>query len=358
LGTFGLVFLAIAALFAADTFLAKTERAERLVEAARLFERGRVLMQRGQDGEAIEPITNAISIERGNRNYHRVLAQAQLDAGKTADAEATLTDLLQSESSDGLASLLMARVLVKTGRFAQAVSYYHRAIYGNWSEDATENRLRARFELIDLLAQRNSKEELLAELLAVQDRAPQDLKTLTRIARLFLQAGSPARAADVFRAILQITPANADAYAGLGEAEFARGNYRAAQRDFQATLRFAPENEAARERLGSINELLTLDPTIRTLEPPERFRRTLKLVELTLDQASRCSAQNPSSELPGLIEAAHQVLKAHVRATRQSEASDSNLDLAEKLWKALGKECKPPPATDSPLALVMARLAQ
>ena len=62
-----------------------------------------------------------------------------------------------------------------------------------------ENRLRVRFELIDLLAQRNSKEELLAELLPIQDEAPRDLKTRTQMGRLFLLAGSPARAADIFR---------------------------------------------------------------------------------------------------------------------------------------------------------------
>ena len=50
--------------------------------------------------------------------------------------------------------------------------------------------------------------------------------------RLFLLAGSPARAADVFRGILHDSPANAEAHAGLGEAEFARDNYRAAQRRF------------------------------------------------------------------------------------------------------------------------------
>ena len=170
LGTFGLVFLAIAALFVVDTFLAKTERAESLVEAARLFEQGRVLMQRGENAEAIERIKDAISIERGNRDYLRTLAQAQFAAGKTADAESTLTELLQSDSTDGLASLIMARVLVKEERFAEAISYFHRAIYGRWNEDAAENRLRARFELIDLLAQRDSKEELLAELLPIQDQ--------------------------------------------------------------------------------------------------------------------------------------------------------------------------------------------
>ena len=170
LGTFALVFLAIAALFAADMFLAKTERAESQVEAARLFEQGRVLMQRGENAEAIERIKDAISIERGNRDYLRTLAQAQFAAGRTADAESTLTELLQSDSTDGLANLIMGRVLVKEGRFEEAISYFHRAIYGHWNEDAAENRLRVRFELIDLLAQRNSKEELLAELLPVQDQ--------------------------------------------------------------------------------------------------------------------------------------------------------------------------------------------
>jgi hypothetical protein len=46
-----------------------------------------------------------------------------------------------------------------------------------------------------------------------------------------------------------------------------------------------------------------------------------------------------------------------VSAARQSDAAESNLDLAEQLWAAR-KECKPPPPADSPLALVMARIAQ
>ena len=175
-----------------------------------------------------------MAIERGNRDYLRTLAQAQFAAGRTADAESTLTELLQSDSTDGLASLMMGRVLVKEGRFAEAVSYFHRAIYGRWNEDAAGNRLRARFELIDLLAQRNSKEELLAELLPVQDQGPRDLKIRTRLGRLFLLAGSPARAAEVYRGILHDAPANADAYAGLGEAEFARGELSRGAAQFSA----------------------------------------------------------------------------------------------------------------------------
>ena len=357
LGTFGLVFLAIAALFVVDTFLARTERAETLVEAARLFERGRVLMQDGENAKAIEPIKDAIAIERQNRDYLRTLAQAQFAAGKAADAESTLTELLQSDSTDGLASLIMARVMVNQGRSPEAISYFHRAIYGRWNDDAAKNRLRARFELIDFLAQHNSQEELLAELLPVQDQAPRDLKARTRIGRLFLQAGSPARAADTFRGILHDAPANAEAYEGLGEAEFVRGNYTAAEREFQATLRLAPDDEAARRRLDICNELLMLDPTMRGLGPMERFRRSLKLVRLARDEISQCIGPNPPPELRELLDKAGKELEAHVSSARQSEMSEGNLDLAEQIWQARKMQCTSPPTADSALALVMARLA-
>ena len=358
LATMSLVFLAIAAIFVADTFLAKTERAESYVEAARLFRQGQDLLLRGENAGAIERIKDALVIERGNRDYLLTLAQVQLTAGKTADAEATLTEVLQSDSTDGLASLIMGRVLVKEGRFVEAISYFHRAVYGHWNQDSTENQLRARFELIDLLAQRSSKEELLAELLPVEDDAPRDLKTRIRLGRLFLLAGSSARAADILRGIVHDAPSNADAYAGLGEADFARGNYRTAQRDFQTALRLTPEDQASRQRLDLCNELLLLDPTTHGLSQEEHFRRSLKLVELTLGETSQCVGQNPSPELQGLLDNAAMALRGHVRAARQSEFSESNLDLAEQLWQARKKECKSPPVADSPLALVLARIAQ
>lgn len=358
LGTLVLVFLAIAALFVVDVSLARLERVESRVEAARLFEGGSVLMQRGDNAEAIERIKDAIAIERSNRDYRRRLAQAQVAAGNTADAEATLGDLLQSDSTDGLATLIMGRVLVKEGRFVEAITYYRRAIYGHWNQDEAGNRLRVRFELIDLLAQRNSKEELLAELLPAQEQAPRDLQTQTQLGRLFLLAGSPSRASDVFRGILHNAPANADAHAGLGEAEFARGNYRVADRCFQTALRLAPDDQATRQRLDLCNELLRLDPTLRGLGPAERFHRSLKLVELTLDETRQCAGQNPSTELQGLLDGAGKALKARVRAAHESEVSESDLDLAEQLWQARRKECKSPPAMESPLTLVLARLAQ
>ena len=83
----------------------------------------------------------------------------------------------------------------------------------------------------------------MAELLPLQYEAPDNLQTRKRIARLYLLAGSPSRALDLFKEILRQQPQDFDAYAGLGEAEFARGNYRTARTNFMVALRLKPADE-------------------------------------------------------------------------------------------------------------------
>ncbi len=353
LRTFSLVALAIGAFFAADTFLARTEEAESRIEAARLFELGQRLLDRGHSAESVDRFKDALEIERANRGYKRLLAQAQLAAGQAADAEATLNDLLLSDSTDGPANLTMGRVLLKEGRVREAISYYHRAVYGQWKDDAQSNRLKVRFELIDLLAQQNSQEELLAELLAVQDQMPGDVAARLRTGRLFLAAGSSARAADVFRQVLKDQPANADAYAGLGESDFARGDYRAAQSDFQSALRLNPGDQADAKRLDLSNRVLALDPAVRGIGAAERFRRSRELVQMTFDAAA-CMGPNPPLEL---VDEAQKALKARVSAAGEDEATEANLDLAGQLWQARKSGCKPAPDPDDPLGLVLAKAA-
>jgi tetratricopeptide (TPR) repeat protein len=358
IGTFSLTLLAIAGLFTGDTFLAAVDRKESDVEAARLFSEGQVLISKGDNAKAIDRLNDAIAIERGNRVYLRTLAEAQLATGKTADAEKTADDLLDSEPTDGEASLLMARALTKEGRYPDAISYFHRAVYGRWDQDEEGNRRRARAELIDLLARRNSKEELLAELLAVQ-AAPQDNKARLQLGELFLQAGSPARALDVFRNVLRSEPENAAAYQGLGDAEFSQGNYRLAQRHLQTAMRLAPDDATIRRRLEVCNQLLELDPMLRGLPAGERYSRSLKLVDLTLGEVNQCQAQVPPADLQPLVDRANAALKARINEAHQGDASEANLDIAEQLWQVRKKEeCSAPADPNRPLALVLARLTQ
>lgn len=352
------ILTAMVTLSAANTFLARTERAESAAEAARLFSEGRSLMRRGENAAAIGRIQDAILIDRSNRDYSRTLAEARLAAGQTREAEATLTDLLQSDSTDGLANLLMGRVLARENRYVEAVSYYHRAVYGAWKEDEAGNRLRARFELIDLLARQNSKGELLAELLPVQDALQADPKARVRFGRLFLLAGSPGRAASIFQGVVNDDPANAEARAGLGEADFAQGNYRAAQRNFAAAIRLAPDDNASRRRLELCDQLLAMDPGVRGLGAAERLRRSRQLVELTIQSAGECPGANASGELKNQLATAALAARARVNEARQGEVAEALVDQALRLWQLRGKECTSPADASSPVALLMARLAE
>jgi hypothetical protein len=67
---------------------------------------------------------------------------------------------------------------------------------------------------------------------------------------------------------------------GIGDAELARGNFRAAQASFQRASRLNPDDRSVRERLVLCEDVLALDPTGRGLTSAERYRRSIKLVEL------------------------------------------------------------------------------
>ncbi len=347
--TLALVFLAIAALSAADTFLARTERSENRAEAERLAAAGRA----ANPVEAVADFKSAIAIERENPDYRLALGEAQLAAGELADAEGTLNELLSRDSTSGRANLALARVLAKEGRIPEAVSAYHRAIYGHWDRDPQANRVKVRLELVKLLAQQSSKEELLAELLPLLDVAPDDLDLRKELGNLFLAAGSAPRAAEIFREILRTHPQDPDAYAGLGEAEFASGNYQTARGDFQIASDLRPMDLAIQRRLELCKAVLALDPMRRGLGPEEQYRRSLKMLDLATAAIERCSLTSDA------VEDARKAMDNHPGPARLSEALESNLNLAEQLWKIREQECKQGPTPEEePLRLVLAKIAQ
>jgi len=147
------------------------------------------------------------------------------------------------------------------------------------ADDASASELKARFELTDLLSHQNSRAALLAELLPLQNEAPDDDATRKKLGNLFIAAGAPARAAPILRDILRRRPGDAEAHAGLGSAEFALGNYRMAQTEFVTALRLRPNDGDTRKSLDLCSLVLELDPARRGLSPDEQYARSLTLVE-------------------------------------------------------------------------------
>jgi len=344
-----IIVFSILALAAVDGFLAKMERAETGVEAARLFNAAKNSMDRHQYSDAIDRLNDALLIARGDREYLRTLAEAELAAGRLEGAQKTLTDVLEADSSDGLSNLLFARVLVQKGELNDGISHYHRAIYGEWTVDAARRRLDARLELVGLLARLDRKEELMAELLPLQEVVGDDGQIVPQLGRWFLQAGSPVRAAAIFREMLHKQPSDVDAHEGAGDAAFAMANYRTARSEFSTALRLAPENTSFHAKIELSERVLALDPTIRGLDAKERLRRSAVLMKAILDEVSHCVAA-PDPDLKALLERGQALLK------KRGASFEENLDLAEELGQNLKRQCKP--ATDDPLTLVLAKVAQ
>src|SRR5579864_9411252 len=113
------------ALYAADKSLANLEKSEVRAEARRRYQSGNRLLQAGRAREAINDLARASVLERNNRDYAVALATAQI-AGEQLDAAGeTLNDVLQRDSNDSGANLLMARLMAAEKHYAEADSYYH-----------------------------------------------------------------------------------------------------------------------------------------------------------------------------------------------------------------------------------------
>jgi tetratricopeptide (TPR) repeat protein len=355
LATFALILLAIVAFLFLDEWLAKIDRDESRAHAANLYAEGRTLLATHDADAASNRFASAVAIERTNTRYEVALAEAMLADGRTEDADETLESVLARAESDGAANLLMARVLVREGRRAEAKSFYHRAVYGRWGADSLAQRLSVRFELIDLLVREGAQAELLAELLPLQD-LPADSVALRRtVGRLFVAAGSPVRGADMLRDILQRSPDDGIAYEGMGDAALALGNFRTARADLAIASRLLPHDTSITERLALVDTVLALDPMQRGIGERERAARSRVLLESTLGEIERCGGAAPTS---ATVDSARLLLAPSASPHAPSVDPDHMLALAAELWAARPRRCPGAvSARERALAILHARLA-
>lgn len=351
-----IVAAVIAALYAFDVFMAGIERTELRREASSLFAQGHRLESTGHAADAIRLYRRALAIDRGNIEYQIALGRALVSAGQYREAAPVFAGVLDRGPDDGRANLEMARLKRASGNSDEAASYFHRAIYGSWPRDAQLHRIQARLELIDMLARAGRRRELLAELLPLEDEAPHDPSLRLRIADLFMTAGSPGRAAEAYRAILENGADKEQAYRGLGEAELQQGDYRAAQSAFVSALRRKPDDDAVRWRLALVTRVAQLDPTSRRLPFRERLSRSRKVLSLALDELNHCTAGQENAEFSGLVNRAQTALSS--KGTRDEDSIETALSAAEDAWSYVQRACPASAGREDALALVMSRIQQ
>ncbi len=354
-----IVVAIVIALYAADKSLANLEKSEVRSEALRRYQSGKGLLQEGRAREAIPEFARANVLERNNREYQIALATAQIADKQLEAASETLNNVLQRDSNDSGANLLMARLMVAKKQYAEADSYYHRAIYGSWVGDSGRASVEARLELVDFLAKHGTPKELLSDLLPLESEAETNRAIARKLPEFFLRAGTVSRAAAAYRSLIKQEPDDVEAYAGLGRAELISGNYKAAQLAFGDALRRKPGDATLLQWIAIAGQVMALDPTPRRLPSNEKYRRSVELLGLTEDALKACIAgKGAVDSIQPLLDSADQSRAAKVKGSLPNELAEQRLDSAQKLWQARIKLCASPPAWNDALALVMQKLAQ
>jgi tetratricopeptide (TPR) repeat protein len=345
----------IGGLWSLDLFLARTDREAVRNQANNLYTQGVQMLKQGRAREAVELLRRANSMVRDNRAYQLDYVAALAAARKFEDADANLKTLLDSDPNNGPANLLASRLMVQEGHLPEAESHYHRAIYGIWPDNAAARRTEVRLELAKQLASRGEKEEVLAELLALESEAQANPAILKQIANLYQVAGSPARAANVYRELIEKNPDDIDAYEGLGGDELALGDYRAALAAFLNANRRSPGNRAIQSDIGMLNAIATIDPTPRSLSSAEKFARSTEILKLTRDALNNCAKTDDARRMLGDCD---KMLAKGAPPHVTNELAEARLTLAEQLWQARIKACGPSTSEqEHALRLIMTKLA-
>ncbi|MEO5815596.1 MAG: tetratricopeptide repeat protein [Gemmatimonadaceae bacterium] len=357
--TFLIVLASMVGMFVLDVALARLDDREQRSNAADLYAEGAALLNNGNPAEAADRFASAVSMERTNHDYELALAEAMLADNRADEARTTLTRLLARAETDGAVNIAMARTLVRIGDPESAKSYYHRAVYGRWRGDTAALRMRARLELIALLAQRRESRELLAELLPLEDVYRDSVAFRHDLARNFLRAKAPNRALAVYRSLIAANRRDAVAYAGSGEASLALGNFRDALRDLDEAHRLAPNDEHTAALLIEADSSRAMNPEERGLGAHRRLVRARALLARTVAvlQGCRVSVSLPADSARSLLIRSH--LAAHVRPDAEETAGNAIIAEATNLWATRPPTCAAGRSPgDQALVHVFALLAQ
>lgn len=332
-------------------------RTQRIGQAQAFRKAGNRLLAQARFDEAVAQYRSALSISH-SVDDQLTLALALMKADAASEASLYLNEVLQSRPQSGPANLALARIESQQGQVVDAISRFQRAADGSWMERPEENRAEARMELVETLARAGRSAQAKAELLSLTAQLPNDPVIQERVGQMLTDFGLLRESADFFQDIAQRHPQDAAAYQGRGEAQFRMGDYAAALETFRRVLVLHPSNQTAAQRIEACESILALDPTIRGLSVVERYKRSEKILSSTLGELAKCTAgQANKSALSPDMEAARTTLARKRRPPSYSDATESNLALALRLWSARQASCGLKPAAEAPFYLVMAKLA-
>lgn len=338
----------------------------RISRAEQHYSEARTLFDYGYYEEAVEHFSEALLADRNRFDYRLGLALALYNSKQYQEAENQLLELRAREPTDATANLLLARLARRDGRIDQAISSFRTAIYGRWPQNAEQNRLKTRFELLELLEIHGSSGQVIGELLTIMQEEPSNTALAKQVAGLYLDFGAEEEAARVYRGLEDSGAVDGDVLEGLGRAYFALGNFQASHNYLERALDVEDDEEVGRLHQLT-DEILALDPTARRLSANRRYTRSRQMLERTIAYVEYCinpegdEFVGPPAPLPAAVEGMLEIARERFQAERPrdaSEAAEANILVAENLWSQREKVCTNIMREDEPLQNLMRSLDQ
>jgi Flp pilus assembly protein TadD len=343
-----IVVLIIAVVTAFDVVLVRVASQHSAESGVQLFEAGLAAKRTGKTAEALEYFRSAFNRRPRDPEYHLAFAQALLAAGRTREGRAALDELLARKPAYGEANAEMARLLAESGDWQTAAWFYHRAIYGEWTRSPNLRSLR--YELADLLARHDAREQLVAEVVLL-NAEPAEPREAKHLAGLQLAAGEWRRAEQLYRTLLRGEPDDAELLAGMARAQMGLGRYSAAERGFRRALSAGAAPDKLARDLELVRTVTSMDPTVRGLTPDEKHNRAHELSTEALSSIRRCSPQNQ------IVTDSERVLQGHDRTKHLLAAAEADLDVFDRLFAARESICNGDAQLPRPVELLGAHLS-
>src|ERR1051326_7555520 len=156
-------------LFLFTRSVAGKNRALNISVASTWYRLGQQELKGGNPPKAIEFLRKAATNDHDNPEYALALATALAADGHTEEARQGLLRLRMSSPESGEINLNLARLAAGQGMMAEAIRYYHNALYGIWPADQLSGqRTSVRTELVRFLLNSGDTSRALSELLILR----------------------------------------------------------------------------------------------------------------------------------------------------------------------------------------------
>jgi Flp pilus assembly protein TadD len=208
---------------------------------------------------AIEAFRRAAWLEPEEADFHFILGEALLRAGRPADAAAALEEAAWADPSNGQYPIALGLALRAAGRMEEAVSAFREAVR------LAPGDARGRNGLGVCLMELGQTGEGLRHLSLVTEEAPGSANLHLNLGLALASTGSKDEAAAAFRKAAGLAPADPEARVQLGAALQALGRIAEAHEAFCEALRLAPRYLEGRPDLRAAYEVASLNDLRRRL---------------------------------------------------------------------------------------------